>query len=519
MEITSSLRRAVQQRPHSLLTRYGQRSRSVEDTADRVARLAGVLRSLQVGPDVRVAVFANNSDRYYEVLFAVAWAGGVVVPLNTRWSPAELESALADCTPRVVVVDDQALTTRERTIVFSDDRYSAVYCGDGPVPAWCLAYEQLVADAERLPDTRRHDNDLYGIFYTGGTSGRAKGVMLSHRNLLTSALGAVASGEFISQGGRLLHAAPMFHIADISTWIAGNIVGSEHVIVSKFDADEVVGIIEKQKVTDMLLVPTMLQLLIDCPRSADADMSSLRHLVYGGAPSTLALIERARAQLPALRFMQGYGMTELSPVVTLLLPDEHDEVSARGSVGKAAVHCELRVAGPDDVEVGCKAFGEIQARGDHVMRGYWNQPEATQAALTADGWLRSGDAGFMNQDGYLFVTDRLKDMIITGGENVASLEVESALARHPAVASCAVIGVPDDVWGERVHAVVVLKPGRIASAEDLQAYLRTPLATYKVPRSVTFVTELPVSGAGKVLKRQLRLDAAKTPSKPPERAL
>lgn len=261
--------------------------------------------------------------------------------------------------------------------------------------------------------------------------------------------------------------------------------------------------ISEHKVTDVLLVPTMIQMLIEAPETADADLTSVQRVIYGASPISRAVLERARKRMESAAFIQAYGMTELAPVATLLTPADHEDPSLTRSAGRAAAHAEIAVVGPDDHELPRGQVGEVIVRGDNVMAGYWNKPEQTAAALRG-GWMHTGDAGYLDDRGYLFIVDRLKDMIITGGENVYSAEVENALAGHPDVAACAVIGVPDARWGERVHAVVVLQPGREATGEQLREFCRSQIAGYKLPRSVAFVDALPISSAGKVLKRELR---------------
>ena len=366
-----------------------------------------------------------------------------------------------------------------------------------------MDYEELVRTSEPTGDTRTGGSELLGVFYTGGTTGHPKGVMLSHDNLLTSAIGSLASGHFLVPGGRLLHTAPLFHLAGIAAWAAGCLVGSTHVIVPMFNPAEVMRAIAEHGVTDVLLVPTMIQMLVDDPAIVDSDLSSLLHLVYGASPISEALLERARKSFPAAGFTQAYGMTELAPVATLLTPADHDDPVLRRSAGRAAPHTEVRIVDSDGREVPCGDVGEVIVRGDNVMLGYWNRPEDTAEAVR-DGWMHTGDGGRLDDRGYLFIVDRIKDMIITGGENVYSAEVENALASHPAVAAVAVIGVPDPDWGERVHAVVVLLPGHHATTEEIRAHGKTLIAGYKAPRSVEFVDAMPMSGAGKILKRDLR---------------
>jgi len=280
-------------------------------------------------------------------------------------------------------------------------------------------------------------------------------------------------------------------------------MGGSHVIVPMFTPDGVLAAIEKHRPTDALLVPTMIQMLVDSPGIKEVDVSSLQKVIYGASPISEALLERVERVLPDVALTQAYGMTELAPVATMLTPEDHQNPALRRSAGRAVPHAEVRIVDENDNEVPRGTVGEIVVRGGHVMLGYWNKPEETAAALI-DGWMHTGDGGRMDERGYVFVVDRIKDMIVSGGENVYSAEVESAITTHPAVAACAVIGVPDDEWGERVHAVVVLAPGGTIELDDLREHTKTLIAGYKAPRSFEVVEALPLSGAGKVLKRELR---------------
>lgn len=283
----------------------------------------------------------------------------------------------------------------------------------------------------------------------------------------------------------------MFHAADQAGGFGGTMVGVTHVMVPGFEPKAVLAAIEAHRVTDILLVPTMIQLLVDHPDLAAHDLSSFRNLAYGGSAISEAVLTRAKQHLPGVRLMQAYGMTELSPVTTLLRFADHEGARIR-SAGRAAPHSEVRILDADGTEVPRGTVGEICSRGGHVMLGYWNKPDETAAAIR-DGWMHSGDGGYMDDDGFVFVVDRIKDMIVTGGENVYTAEVEQAVASHPAVAACAVIGVPDPEWGERVHAVVVLAPGADVSPEGLREHCKTLIAGYKAPRSAEFVDALPVN--------------------------
>ncbi|MFQ6328102.1 long-chain-fatty-acid--CoA ligase [Nocardia sp. CWNU-33] len=503
MYLTQSLHRAMQQRPDSIATIFGDRVRTVAESHNRIARFAGALRNLGVRQGDRVAILALNSDRYHEYFFAVPWLGAVVNPVNIRWSPAEIVYSLRDSDTRVLLVDDAFAQAIGPILAEFPELRTVIFIGDGVQPAGTLDYETLIAESEPVEDVRVGGDELLGVFYTGGTTGFPKGVMLSHANVVTSALGSLATNHVISIGGRLLHAAPMFHLADFAVWGCGNLAGSTHVIVPMFTPAGVLQAISEHQVTDGLLVPTMIQMLVDDPAAADVDLSSVEHLVYGASPISESVLAKARKTFPAAEFTQAYGMTELSPIATLLSPADHDDPVLAKTTGRAAPHVEIRIVDVDDNEVPRGTVGEVVVKGANVMLGYWNKPEDTTEAIR-DGWMHTGDGGRMDDNGYISVVDRLKDMIITGGENVYSIEVENALAKHPAVATCAVIGIPDDQWGERVHAVVVLLPDRQTTPDELTIHCKQLIANYKIPRSIEFADALPMSGAGKILKRDLR---------------
>jgi acyl-CoA synthetase (AMP-forming)/AMP-acid ligase II len=507
MYLTQSLHCSVQQHPERIAVRWGSKSRTFAELADRVARLAGALQRLGLKRGDCVAMLSLNSERYLEYQMAVPWAGGVLNPCNIRWSPAEILYSLEDSGSTVLLVDEAFKGVVPAFRSKSTTLREFIYCGDGETPEGMHNYEALVAQNAPVADALRRGDDLAGIFYTGGTTGFPKGVMLSHNNLCISALAMRASGV-AQTGGTYLHAAPMFHLADMGLasphWLEGN----THSIIPMFDPVKLLDTIEQHRVTNLCLVPTMMQVLLDHPAMGpQRDLSSLRTVFFGGSAVPDALMQRVLKAIPHAEVFQGFGMTELSPVGTVLPPyylsEEGRKHGKLGSSGRAAYCTQVRIVDENGAEVPRGTVGEITVRGANVMQGYWKKPELTAAALR-DGWMFTGDGGRMDDDGFVTVVDRLKDMIKTGGENVFSAEVENALAKSPAVASCAVIAIPDPHWGEAVHAVVVRVPGKDVSEGELIAHCKELIAGYKAPRSIAFVDALPVSGAGKVLKTKLR---------------
>ena len=512
MYLTQGLHRAVQSHPQRTATIFGSRQRNYAEHGERVARLAAALQALGVARGDRVGMLGLNSDRYLEFFYGAWWAGAAVNPVNIRWSAAEIVYSLDDCDTRILFVDEkfQGLVAELRTR--SKVLQTVVYTGDGPVPEGMLDYEALLAAAEPAADVCSSGNDLAAVMYTGGTTGFPKGVMLSHENLCVSAQAYVGGG--MTHGDeRVLLIAPMFHIAAASVMIAHATVGGSFVIAPMFTPLGTLQAVQQHRIAMLLLVPTMVQLTVDHPESGQYDLSSVTTLGYGGSVISVPVLERAMIRFPNAGFVQVYGMTELSPCATLLGAAEHrgGKPGLLRSAGRASLSSEVRVVGADGKEVPRGTVGEVAVRGGHVMLGYWNKPEQT-AAVLRDGWMHTGDGGRMDEDGYLYIVDRMKDMIVSGGENVYSAEVENALAQHPAVAVSAVIGIPSAAWGEAVHAVVVLKPGTAAAAgaerdavvQALTDHCRTLIAPYKCPRSLEFRDALPTTGAGKVLKTELR---------------
>ena len=505
MYLTQALHRALQRCPdRSAYVCDGQR-RSFADVHDRVARLGAVLDARGVQPGDRVALLAGNATETIEAFLGCWWIGAVPCPVNTRWSVPEMVFALRDCEPRMLLVDaaHAALLAPLRE-AGACPQSMALGGGHGPdAPPGC---EPAMRAVEPRADGRWGGEHLAALLYTGGTTGRSKGVMLSHANLWSSAMGRLADVGPMEDAVALL-VTPLFHVAAISRFLPHLLAGSTVVVLPRFDPAEVIALIEREKVTDLPVVPSMLQRLLDDPAFVPERLRSLRRLSYGAAPSAEALLRRAQALLPWAGLTQSYGMTESSSTVVISTPADHDEAGWRDgrarAAGRACTVVELRVADEQGLDVAPGEVGEILLRGPTVMQGYWNRPEETAAALR-DGWLRTGDAGRLAPGGHLHVVDRIKDMIVTGGENVYSAEVENVLALHPAVSMCAVIGAPDPLWGEAVRAVVVLRPGVTVDDAALVAYCRRSLAGYKCPKRIDFVDALPLTAAGKVAKNRLR---------------
>jgi long-chain acyl-CoA synthetase len=364
-----------------------------------------------------------------------------------------------------------------------------------------------VETADPIPDAERGNDDIAAILYTGGTTGIAKGVMLTHRNFISNALAAIANMAD-GEPWTYLHSAPMFHIADCQWNVGVTMMAATHVFMPRFVPEKLLETIEQYQVTHCALVPTMINMVYNIAHKVNFDTTSLRGLNYGGSPMPPAIITKARAIFPNCHFMQGYGQTETAPNISML-PDKYHvmEGPTAGkieSAGQPSMTLAVKIVDGDDKELPQGEVGEIAVKGPNVMAGYWNKPEETAVALRG-GWMHTGDMGYLDEDGFLTIVDRVKDMIITGGENVYSAEVENVIYQYPGVALCAVIGIPDEKWGERVHAVVVPKDGHTLTADELLQHCRQHIAGYKCPRSVDIRTDpLPMSGASKILKRELR---------------
>jgi long-chain acyl-CoA synthetase len=507
MQITHGLRRAIQVNADGIATIYGGRRHTYRTFVDRVARLAGALAELGAARGDRVAALALNSDRYLEYFFACWTLGAVAVPINTRWSPREQIDALQDSGSSLLLVDDAFAGVSGELRKACPDLRACVFMGEGATPPQMHAFEEIVGAAEPAADAGCGGDDLAAIYYTGGTTGRSKGVMISHRNFVFNSVNYTATVPF-DQTLHWLHGAPMFHVADANGILTTTLHGGMHSFLPSFDVEKALALIQDNRVNFCLFVPTMINMIVNHPALARYDVSHPVRCQFGGSPMPEAVLRKAMQVLPSWTFINGYGMTELSPFLTgfelTAAMAGGPEAALLKCCGRAAIGSEVRIVNDKDEPLPAGEIGQLLVRGDNVMQGYWNRPEETAAAL-AGGWLHTGDLATMDEAGRLYIVDRLKDMIITGGENVYPTEVEQVIYQVPGVIECAVIGLPDEKWGERVHAVVRCAPGSRLTAEELIAHCRRFLGGYKCPRGVTFRDEpMPLTGPGKIRKNELR---------------
>lgn len=469
-----------------------------------VERSAWYLSS-RFGSGERVALLLSNSPVFLELLYSAAMSGVVVVPLNIRWGIEDFVFSLVDSGSQALIVDHR-FAGLGRQIRDRVGGLELVWAGRGECPPDMTDYHAAVASAEPAEMAEPAPEQLAGIFYTSGTTGGPKGAMLTHRNLYANAMLSLASG--IRLGPIYLHAAPMFHLADGAATHVTTLRGAAHAFVEVFDPVAVLAAIERHRVAAVILVPTMINLIVNHPDLGNYDLSSLDYVLYGASPMPLPLLERAMKVL-GCKFQQAYGMTETSPVLTVLQPEDHrlegldEHFAPVRSAGRPILGMEVRVVDFDDRPVPVGQAGEIIARGDNVMKGYWKRPEINREVLRG-GWMHTGDMGAFDERGFLYILDRKKDMIKTGAENVYSPEVESMLVSHPRVLEAAVIGVADERWGETIRAVVVLRAGADCTVEEIIEYCRARMTHFKCPTSVVFVEALPKGGTGKVQKPVLR---------------
>ena len=468
----------------------------------RISKLGRVLNRSGINQGDRFGILALNSWRQAEVIHAGQWIGATPVPINFRLAPVEMESILGDADCKLVVTDRQfsellaapeMADWKDSHLLISDDENSS--------------YERSLIAAEPKEPVGCSANDEALLLFTGGTSGRAKGVPLTHGNIIANAR-QVGSRWSAKPDDVVLHVPPMFHSAELVKTVYF-MQGAASVYLPKFDPDTLLNAIEQFRVTFALLVPTMLMLTLQSGKVAHYDVSSLKQIIYGASPMSVDWVKAAFEAFPSVEIAQGYGLTETAPLLTMLDNQSHVDALAKGnaarlsSCGRVLDGVELKIMDNNEQECETGQVGEIYARGDNVFRRYINQVELTKQALV-DGWFRTGDLGYLDDEGYLYLKDRKQDMIVTGGENVYSSEVESVLSRHPDVLEVAVIGIPDEIYGEKVIGVATIKSGSDATQDELIDFCRGRIGGYKIPKQILIVDSLPKSALGKVLKTELR---------------
>ncbi|MES2987353.1 MAG: long-chain-fatty-acid--CoA ligase [Pseudomonadota bacterium] len=462
-------------------------------------RVANALVAAGVEPGTRIAILAKNCTRFLECVFGIVRAGAVATPISWRLAPSEVEFVVRDADAPILFYQE-AFTSAADTVC------DTVRCirldGEGdPYAAW-------IGDADaNAPSVPRTQDDIALQLYTSGTTGRPKGAMLSQRNLnKTCNLCDPWKPDWlkVSPGDRSLVAIPMFHIGGLESALRAVLNGGTALLHAEFDAEQVLDAIQHDRPTIIGVVPTALQMMVRHPKGRATDYSSVRYFFYGASPIPADLLCEA-LDLIGCGFVQAYGMTETVGAITYLSPEDHEAGDERilRSAGRPNLHGEVKVIDAAGNTLPPGEVGEILLRAPYVMAGYWKKPEASAEAVNAEGWLHTGDAGLLDAEGYLFVLDRLKDMIISGGENIYPAEVEDAMHSHPAIAEVAVIGVPDPVWGEAAKAIIVLRPDAALDASEILGWTRKRIAGFKVPKSIDLIDEMPRGPSGKILRREL----------------
>jgi len=516
VDLGLSLRRAVSLYGHHEAVYDNGVRYTYRQLGERVAALSKGLSKLGVKRGETVAIVCPNTHHYMEAYYACAVAGIVLNPLNFRLAAKEIFTILADSSARAIIVHHD----------FAELFCSAMSYGEIPGFENVIAigeeqldtklslqrYESLISanDGAKLPDLEISGSELAQLYYTSGTTGRAKGVMLTQENVTSHALAAIPEFE-LSDADTWAHIGPLFHLVDAWAVFAGTWVGARHVFAPYFRAEEVLDLLESEKVTKTALVPTMLNALLNEPSVKERSFPDLKVITTAGSPVAPEIVKRTCETFGCL-YWQFYGMTECSPLLTISKPKSSMKdwsaeklLAVTSRTGRTVIGVELKVVNEDGTEVkrDDTEVGEIIVRGPSITPGYWKQPDATSATIK-DGWLHTGDLAVVDSEGYVNVVDRKKDMIITGGENVYSTEVEYCLYEHPDIVECAVFGIPDKDWGEKVKAVIVKREGSQLDQGAVIAYVRTKLAAYKAPRSVDFMDVLPKTGSGKIYKKGLR---------------
>lgn len=477
--------------------------RQMNERANRLANWLRDVAGVQKGD--RVAILARDGVEHLDLFYACGKLGAIHTPLNWRLHPRELVGLLQLTTPKALLFSNdfkEAVAQIQLTINHSPFPINHFLHLDGSGLPFSQPYQSILDRSPNLPVTCETvtEEDIACLLFTGGTTGLPKAAMISHRMICWNVLNTVIHD--LRHDDVYLNVFPLFHAGGLFTYLSSQVIfGNTTVLTRQFDPAQVLDLIQRYRVTVFAAVPTMYQMLTTAPNWEAADLSSLRFCTSGGAPLPVPLVEKYTRE-KGVRFKQGFGMTEFGPGLFALPPE--DAIRKAGSIGRPNFFIDVRVVDDDNRPLGPNQPGELVLKGPSRCSGYWNNPEASAAALDAEGWFHTGDIVRYDEEWYFYVVDRKKDMFISGGENVYPAEIEAVLYRHPAVHMCAVVGVPDPKWGEVGKAVVVLKPGMTATAEELIAFMADHLARYKVPKIVEFRSELPLSGMGKILRRELR---------------
>jgi fatty-acyl-CoA synthase len=481
---------------------FESRETSYAELDRRASRIACGLVALGQKPQARIGYVGKNSDTYFEVLLGALKANTVVVGVNWRLAGPEVVYVLNDAGCEVLFVGAEFVPLVE-SVRAECPRLKHVIAVDGRHASWPAFAEWRDAQIEQDPRLRIARDDDAIQLYTSGTTGHPKGVQLTHGNYLAffEAAQAARWGAF-DAGDSNLVAMPIFHVAGTNMGLTTLAQGAKGIVMKDVNPTEILELVAAHRIKNAFLVPAVIMMLVQHPKLASTDISSLRSMFYGASPIAEDLLKKAQDVFKGCGFTQLYGLTETVGVATALQPNDHHGKLLR-SCGTPYPGVDVQVLGADARPVPVGDVGEIAIRGGVVMKGYWNKPEATASSIR-DGWFYTGDAGYFDADGFLFIHDRVKDMIVSGGEDIYPAEVENAVFGHPAVADVAVIGVPDAKWGEAVKAIVVLKPSTTATPEDIIAFTRSRIAAYKAPKSVDFVAALPRNPSGKILRRELR---------------
>lgn len=510
MNLSLLLERVRRLYPDKIGVVCGENRFTYREFVERVLRLGAGLQGNGIGKGDRVAICHQNCHYVLEAYFAAAVTGAILCPLNYRLSAREIAFILKDTGATVLIAQPRFYSVIQEAVERVGKPIQVYWTEREKIPAGEQRLETLVETGREFPEAVEiQGDDVAQLYYTSGTTGRQKGVMLTHRNVAHHSLGTIAELK-MTDGDVWLHAAPLFHLADAwATW-AVTWIGGTHVLVPEFDPGDVIGIMQRESVTLTNMIPTMLNLMVNDPAIHQAAFPALRLMLSGGAPIAPEVVRKIMEAF-GCDYVQTYGMTETSPYLTMsLLKDsiksrpEEERFRFKAATGRPVLFVDLKVVKDDGREVvwDGKDVGEIIVRGESVSPGYWHLPEETEKSIR-DGWLYTGDLAVVDAEGYVNIVDRKKDMIVTGGENVYSTEVENILYAHPAVLEAAVIGIPHEKWGEAVHACVVLKQGIAVSDGELIAFCKKELAHYKAPKTIEFLTALPRTGSGKIYKKGL----------------